>query len=129
MDENELEEMQFLANTKRKRRVVPTAHSGRMDVVPAPPEPLKEHTLYSMETDVRSSMQNLPLRDNWRPYKLGDSVYYLAITELMDNVQMNKERNENIVHSYSQSRSDEKKAIFKHFSNRNMDYLFFQTGT
>ena len=87
IDDQELEEMQFLANTKSRKRVTVTAHSGSMDVVPAPPELPRGHTLYSMETDVQPSMQKLPLTDNWRPYKLDDSVYHSAITDLMANVQ------------------------------------------
>ena len=70
MDEYELEEMQFLVDTKSKRRVAPTAHS--MDVIPALLEAPDKHTLYNMVVDVHSSMQGLPLRDNWRPLKLDD---------------------------------------------------------
>ena len=41
MDEDELEEMQFLVSTKSKRRGTPTAHSGSLDVILAPPEATK----------------------------------------------------------------------------------------
>ena len=75
MDEDELEEMQSLVDTKSKRRVAPKAHSGSMDVIPAAPQAPEKNTLYKMEVDVPSSIQGLPLRDNWRPLKLDDSVY------------------------------------------------------
>ena len=100
-----------------------------MDLIPAPPQAPENHTLYKLEFDVPSSLQGLPLRDNWRPLKLDDSVYYLAITDLMANVQLKKELPETVIHNYSQIRSDEKRVILRNYPSRDLDHLFFQTGT
>ena len=47
----------------------------------------------------------------------------------MANVQLNKELPQTVIHNDSQSRSDEKKQILKNYPNRELDHLFFQTGT
>ena len=49
MDEDELEEMHFLVDTMSKRRVAPTAPTGSMDIILAPPQAPEKHTLYKLE--------------------------------------------------------------------------------
>ena len=105
--------MQCLVETKNRGRIAPTRHIGSMDVIPAPPQAPEEGMIYRLESDVPSSMRSLSLSDNWRPLKLDGSVYYLAVTDLMANVQLNKELPETIIHNFSQSRSDEKRQILK----------------